>query len=172
MKKLTQREKTLLISLAAVLGITIIYFLIISPLINMKQSGDTAVKSNIDKIIRMDKIYEEYKDIKQENSRYRLLLDKKNENVTTLIEQWSNSTGISKNIAYSRRSQTVLQSKFVRITTDMKIDGVSIEPMLKFLYEVENSNKLFKISYIRIQQALKGTDTYDVSLKIDSFTTQ
>lgn len=172
MKKLTQRERTLLIALASVLGITIIYFLIISPLINMKQSGDTAVKSNIEKIIKMDKIYEEYKDLKQENARYKVLLDKKNENVTTLIEQWSNSTGISRNIAYSRRSQTVLQNKFVRITTDMKIDGVSIEPMLKFIYEVENSNKLLKISYLRIQQALKGTDTYDVSLKIDSFTTQ
>jgi hypothetical protein len=172
MYKISQREKTLLIILAVIGGISILYFFIITPLVNMKKGGDVDIKSNIDRISKIDRIYDEYKDIKQESTRIKSLLDKKNENITTQIEQWSNATNIAKNVAYTRRNQTNLQNKYVRITTDMKIDGIGIEPLLKFLYEVENSGKLIKISYIRIQQALKGTDTYDVILKIDSYTMQ
>jgi len=33
---------------------------------------------------------------------------------------------------------------------------------------MENSGVLVKISYLRINQAFKGRDTYDVTLKFDS----
>jgi hypothetical protein len=37
---------------------------------------------------------------------------------------------------------------------------------------MENSNRLLKISYLRIHQALKGRDMYDIILKIDSLSVQ
>jgi hypothetical protein len=58
------------------------------------------------------------------------------------------------------------------VTADVKLEGVPIQKLVRFLYEIENSNVLLKISYLRIYQGLRGADTYDVILKIDSFTMQ
>ena len=76
------------------------------------------------------------------------MLSKKDDNLTALVEQWAASAGITRNIDYTRRTQTNIQNKYIMITTDIKI-----------------------ISYLRIQQALKGRDTYDVNLKINNYTT-
>mgnify|MGYP000880644052 FL=1 len=172
MIKLTSREKTLLQVMAVFIGITFLYFVIISPLIKYKQSSSNSMRKNVNSLSHFDNSHEQYKQIKQEKTFYLNLLNRKNENITSLIEQWANSTNISRNIAYTRRTQTNLQNKYIRITTDIKIDGVAIEPFLKFLYEVENSNNLLRISYLRMQQAIKGSNTYDVTLKIDSYTVQ
>jgi len=89
-----------------------------------------------------------------------------------LIEQWAQNSNVAKNIAYSRRNQTNVQNKYIRITTDMKLDGVSIQSLLKFIYEIENSNKLVNISYLRINKSFKSPNLYDVNLKIESYTLQ
>jgi len=54
----------------------------------------------------------------------------------------------------------------------MKLDGVSIQSLLKFIYEIENSNKLVNISYLRINKSFKSPNLYDVNLKIESYTLQ
>ncbi|MDY6967984.1 MAG: type II secretion system protein GspM [Spirochaetota bacterium] len=170
MLSLSQREKTLLKILITFILIVFIYFLIISPIIDFINSSDEEMSDNIGNLNKLDRIYNEYMEISEKKSRYLKQLNKKNENITSLIEQWANSTNIASNIAYTRRTQSNIQNKYIRITTNVKFDGVAIQPLLKFIYEVENSGKLLKINYLRIYQGLKGTNTYDVILKIDSFT--
>lgn len=172
MKQLTQREKILLQVLGGIAVIVLSYYLIILPLMSFAGDTEDEMQTNIKNIEKLEKIYNQYRDIQQKKSRYESMLNKKNENTTSLVEQWATSTGIAKNIAYTRRNQTNIQNKFVRITTDIKIEGVTIQSFLKFLYEVESSNTLMRVNYLRIQQALKGTKKYDVNLKIDSYTMQ
>ena len=170
--KLNQREKTLLQVLVAIILIAIIYYLIISPIIGFIQSSDEELKTNVENINRLENLYSSFRKIQQKKSRYISLLNRKNENITSLVEQWANSTGIARNIAYTRRTQSVIQNKYIRVTTNIKLEGVAIQLLLRFLYEIETSNKLLKISYFRIYRGLKGTKTYDVNFKIDSFTTK
>ena len=172
MIKQSQREKSLLTVLSALILITAIYFLIISPFLKFRESSENELKNNMEKLNKIDKIYSEYKLIRHKKSKIISMINRKNENITSLIEQWANSTNIGRNIAYTRRTQTNIQNRYIRITTDVKFEGVSIEKLLRFIYEVENSDKLLKFSYIRIHQGLKGTNRYDVILKIDCFATQ
>jgi hypothetical protein len=120
----------------------------------------------------MDDLNDEYREIRQKITKYQSALGNKNENITTLVEQWAVTADVTKNIAYTRRTQSTIQNKYIRVSTDVKLESVPIQKVLKFLYEIENSNKLLKISYLRIYQALKGADTYDVIMKIESFSTQ
>ena len=172
MRSLSQREKTLLKSLIALVLVIFIYFLIASPIIEFTKTSNEELKRNIDNLNRIDRLYKEYSEIQQKKIKYLTLLDKKNENITSLVEQYANSTNIATNIAYTRRTQSNIQNKYIRITTNVKFEGVPIQPFLRFIYEIENSNKLLNISYLRIYQGLKGTDKYDAILKIDSFTTK
>lgn len=171
MIKLSQREKILLQILVSLIVIAIIYFLIISPIIEMRRSGDSEVKEKLANVNKIDKIYMEYKELLQKKNEIYSQLNKK-DNLTSQIEQYATSNNIAKNIAYTRRGQSVIQNKYIRITTDIKFDGVAMDKLLKFIYDVENSNSLLKLDYIRIHQGLKDTNTYDVIMKIDSFALQ
>ncbi len=172
MFSLNQREKNLLKILIAVIVIALAYYLIVLPLISLAGNAEDELKSNVDSLDRLERIYEEYRVIQEKKSKYLTQLKKKNENITSLVEQLATSTGIARNIAYTRRSQTPIQNKYIRITTNIRLEGIPIQSFMKFLYEIENSRNLLKTSYIRIRTGLKGTSLYDVDLKIDSFTTK
>jgi hypothetical protein len=169
MMNLTRREKLLLKILIACIAVAAVYYLIISPIIGLTGSTEDDVKKNIDDLNRLESIYKQYREIQQKNQKYMSMLSRRNENTTSLIEQWANSTGISKNIAYTRGSQSTIQNKYTRLTTDIRIEGVAIQQFIRFLYEVENSDNLIKVNYLKISPALKGTNTYDINLKIDNF---
>ncbi|MCU0821963.1 MAG: type II secretion system protein M [Spirochaetes bacterium] len=170
MINLTKREKTLLRVLAVVIIIAVIY-LVAAGLVSYLGSSEDEMGDNIDKISKLDRIHQDYVEIQDKIEAYKRQLSK-SDNITSLVEQWSTSAGIAGNIAYTRRSQSKVQNKYTRITTNVKFEGVSIEPFLKFLYDVENSGELLNVSYLRLNPALKGTSTYDIDLKIDSFTSE
>ncbi len=172
MKSFTDREKLLLKILLVCVILTLVYYLIVIPLIKLAGGSDDELRKNRNNLEKLENIYREYQNIKQKKSAYITILNRKNENTTSLIEQWANSTGIAKNIAYTRSTQSNIQNKYIRISTDIKIESVPIQQFLKFLYEVEYSDNLIKVSYLRIHPALKGSNTYDINLKIDNFTSQ
>lgn len=169
---LSPREKKLLQVLAVVAGIAFVYFAIITPVSNMRKNSEGGVREKIEGIAKIERIYEEYREVKQKKAQYMSQLGNKDANINSMIEQWASSTGVSGAIAYTRSTQTTIQNKYTMITTIMKFDSVAIEPLLKFLYEVENSSMLLKISYLRMREAIKGADTYDVELKINTYSLQ
>src|SRR6056297_805099 len=163
MIRVSEREKKLLQVLIIVFSVVIIYYLIVTPLVKFFSKTDESLESNKEQLIQLDKIYKNYRDLEQTYNRYSSLLKSGNDNITSMIEQWSQSTNVARHIAYTRRRQSIIQNKYIRITTDIKLEGVPIQSCLQFIYEIENSNKLLKMSYIRINKALKGSSTYDVN---------
>jgi len=170
MIKVSEREKKLLQVLIIVFSVVILYYLIVTPLVSFFSKTEESLESNKEQLIQLDKIYKNYRELEQTYNRYSSLLKSGNDNITSLIEQWSQSTNVARHIAYTRRRQSIIQNKYIRITTDIKLEGVPIQSCLQFIYEIENSNKLLKINYLRINKALKGSNTYDVNMKIDSYT--
>ncbi|MCX7678394.1 MAG: type II secretion system protein M [Spirochaetes bacterium] len=172
MIELTGREKKLLQILAVVLVLAFIYFFIIMPISNRRRESAGGVREKIESIAKIDRIYEEYRQVKQKKAQYMSQLGNRDANINSMIEQWAANAGVSSALAYTRSTQTLIQNKYTMVTTIMKFDGVAIEPLLKFIYEVENSALLLKISYIRMREAMKGGNTYDVELKINSYSLQ
>ncbi len=172
MIKLSNREKLLLKILIATVILITGYNFIFMPLINFFSSSDSIIVNDKQKIEQLDRIYSNFKELETKRNQYMSLLKSDSDNISTLIEQWAQSSNISRNIAYSRRNQTNVQNKYIRITTDMKLEGVSIQSLLRFIYEIENSNKLVNISYLRINKSYKSPNLYDVNLKIESYTLQ
>ena len=54
----------------------------------------------------------------------------------------------------------------------MRFEGVDINSILNFIYKMENSGMLIQISYLRINQTIKGRNTYDVTMTFNSITSQ
>ncbi len=165
----TEREKKLLAGMGAFIGVLLIYFLIISPIVDFKTSLKNEYESNTERLNTLDRLYGQYLQLKSEKEKYQNLL-KSNIGISSLIENLAKETNILDNKAYTRDNPSNIQGKFKKVSTEVKFEGVNISSLMKFIYRLENSNKVVKISYMRVRLALKGKDVYDVTLKIDSYT--
>ncbi len=171
MINLTDRELKFVKLLFSILLFVMLYFFIISPIINFKYNLEKEYETNLSRLNSLDNLYEKYIEITQQKEHYLNLL-RNNEGITTLIENFSKETNLLKNKTYTRDNPSIVQNKFKKFSTDVKFESVDMKSMLNFIYKLENSNKIIKITDLRIQQAIKGKNTFDVSLRIDSFTPQ
>jgi type II secretory pathway component PulM len=169
MISLSDREKKLLTVLVIFVGVLLVYFAVISPIVAFKSNLKSEYNSNLQRLSSLDKLYEEYLQLKEEKKNYHNLL-RSNEGVTTLIENIAKQTNILKNKVYTRDNPSNIQGKFKKVSTEVKFESVDAGSIMKFIYKLENSNKIIKIAYMRVRLALKGKDVYDVTLKIDSYT--
>ena len=171
MIELNKREKRLLQLLALLVGVLLVYFLIISPILSLRESINSEYESNMAKLNPLDKLYEQYRDIRQKISQYNAQLNN-TRGITSLIEENAQSLNIIKNKTYTRDRPTITQGKYKKISADVRFEGVDINSIMNFIYKMENSGMLMKISYLRINQTIKGRNTYDVTITFNSVLSQ
>lgn len=171
MINLTKREKILLRIFIVFVSVIAVYFAIIKPILSLKENTETQYKDNITKLSKLEAIYDQYKEIRQKKNQYEQMLQQSG-GITSLIKEHAKSADIVKNITYTRENPGSVQNKYKKNSTEVKFEGVGIKSVMNFIYKIENSNRLLKISYLRIHQALKGKDMYDVIIKIDSLSNQ
>jgi type II secretory pathway component PulM len=171
MVELNKREKRLIQILAVVFGILIVYFIIISPIMSLRESINNEYETNMSKLNTLDKIYEEYRDVKDKISQYNTQLNN-TKGLTSMIEENAQNLNIIRNKTYTRDRPTVTQGKYKKISADVRFEGVDINSIMSFIYKMENSGMLVTISYLRINQTIKGRNTYDVTITFNSVTSQ
>jgi type II secretory pathway component PulM len=171
MIELNKREKRLLMILGVVLGIVVIYFLIISPIMSLRESINKKYETNMTRLNTLDKINDQYREIQEKITQYNSQLNN-TRGITSLIEENAQALNIIKNNTYTRDRPTITQGKYKKISADVRFEGVDINSILNFIYKMENSGLLIKISYLRINQTIKGRNTYDVTVTFNSVTSQ
>ena len=168
MINLTDREQKLIKILAAIVVIAVVFLFIIRPLASFRERTGKEFDNNTQNLMKLDKIYEEYIQAKEKNARYNALL-RNSSGLTTLIEENAQAANILKNKTGNRDNPSSLQNKYHGLSTEVKFEGVDIKSIVNFIYKMENSNRLVKISSLNIKQALNQTSTYDVIIKFDSY---
>jgi hypothetical protein len=166
MIELNKREKRLLQLLAVVVGIVLVYLLIISPILSLRESINKEFEANMSKLNALDKIYEQYRDMKDKTQL------NNTRGITSLIEENAQGLNIIKNKTYTRDRPTITQGKYKKISADVRFEGIDINSIMNFIYKMENSGMLMRISYLRINQTIKGRNTYDVTITFNSVTSQ
>ena len=171
MIEFSKREKRLLQILAALVGLLVLYFLVISPILAIHDRINNEFAANMSKLNTLDKLHEQYRELRQSISRYQSQLNS-TQGLTTLIEENARGANIAKNKTYNRDRPTVPQGKYKKISADVRFEGVDINSLLNFIYKMENSGMLVRISYLRINQTVKGRNTYDATMTFNSVTSQ
>ncbi len=171
MLNLSKRELLLLKVFGALAGIFGLYFLIISPVINLKSNIENQSEKNRGMLVELQSIYNEYTEVQSTKKRYEQLL-KNSKNIATSIEKIASDLNIKNNMAHNRDSQSKVQNKYTKISSDVKFEGIGMKEAIDFIHKIESSNALINISYLRISQAFKEKSTYDVTLKIDTYRTE
>jgi hypothetical protein len=171
MIELTKREKRLALVLAAFLGVLFVYFAIITPLITWKERRNKESESNTTKLHALEKIYEQYRDVREKMTRYNAQLNS-TKGITSMIEESAQSLDILKNKVYTRDRPTIVLGKYKKISADVKFEGIDIVSLLNFIYRMENSGMMVQVNYLRLTQTIKGRNTYDATITFNSLTSQ
>ncbi|MDR3237161.1 MAG: hypothetical protein LBT84_01525, partial [Spirochaetia bacterium] len=115
-----------------------------------------------------ESIYTQYKGIREKKENYDQLI-KDSGGVAALVEENAGKAGIQNSKVYNRERETNMQNKFKKITAEVKFEGVNIKSALDFIYYMENSGKFIKTSSLRINQAVKERNSYDMTISFDSY---
>mgnify|MGYP001547512953 CR=1 FL=1 len=161
---LSRREKRLIQALAGVVSLLILYFFVVEPIIRYKSKTESDLKLNKNKMNQLEYIFRDYQTSKRKRTEYMSRLNN-NTGLLSLVESSAKSAGIK---AATSERQTNIQNKYKKFHTNVKFESIDINSLLKFIHKIENSNRLLRISYLKIHLALKGRDTYDVLMKIES----
>lgn len=167
MLTLNDREKKLLIVLSVVLATGLLYFLIISPLIELKKNSDNVSVINRNKLSKLDDIYNDYKDVIAEKSKLNTVASE-NRGVTALVDEIATGLNIAGNKVYLKENPGVVQNGIQKIITELKFEGIQLKSLLQFIEKIENMNKPLKIKSLVITSGVKERSRYDAVITIIS----
>lgn len=171
MLELSNREKRLLTILAALAGVLVLYFVIIYPFMSWRERISREYETNMSRLATLDRIYEQYREVKQRTALYQSQLNS-TKGITSLIEENAQSLNILKNKSYTRDRPPISMGHYTKVSADVKFEGVDINSIINFLYKMENSGMPVQVSYCRINQTVRGRNTYDVTITFNSVTSQ
>ncbi|MFW6366444.1 MAG: type II secretion system protein GspM [Spirochaetota bacterium] len=164
----TEREKKMLYVLGAIVAFMALYYLVFIPVRNLTQAPDSSTHLE-EQLQELSDIHAAYSRTRNKRQKLERQLNDRNDAATANITRWADENGISGNIAYTRRTQTNIQNKYVRTNTDIKINGAPIQSLVGFIHDIEQSDDLVFITYVSFTKGLKSRKTYDALIKIHSF---
>ncbi len=165
---LSKREKLLLQILIAVCAGALLFLFVISPLITKTTSIGSELHESRANLHKLQKIYDKYREFKDKKNHINRLLDNK-KSVSSYIEQFAKDTNILKNRTRTRERSGRIQGRFDKITTTIRFESVDAKSLFAFLHKMENSNKIMKVSYLRMRKTLKNSNLYDVNITFESY---
>ena len=163
------REKKLLIALCILVGAVVLFYIVIDPYLNFRKSTVGSGAEAQSRVNELESVYSQYRNIKEKKEKYERLM-KQSSGASILVEEYAARFGIQNNKVYNRESDANIQNKLKKTTTQVKFEGINIKAALDFIYSMENSDKLIKISSLRINQGIKERNNYDITIVFESYT--
>ena len=167
--KLTERERKLATILSIAFGIVIIYYCIISPLSNLKSDLKNSVQNSQGTYAELSNIQNNLNELKEKRQKIEAIVNDKNDNIISIIRQIVAINNLTPNLTDVKSSPANVQNKMKKIVTTFKIEGANIQQLIKTVYDIENNEKMIRIESLNISKGLKGTDKYDLRLKLNTF---
>ena len=167
MINLNDIEKKLLYVLGGIIITGIVYFLIISPIIEFKKNANDIDNKNRIKIKKLDDIYYEYKDVLSEKGKLNAVASS-NSGIGTMVDDIARSVNIIGNKVYLKENPGIVQNGIQKMTTEIKFEGIPIKAFMEFINRIENSNTPLKIQSLVIYSGIKERSRYDSVITIVS----
>ena len=166
MINLSDREKNLLIVLIITVIISFGYYFIFTPIIEYKENSEASFDSNRLKITTLDNTYSEYKTIIEEKRKLDALASKSN--IVSMTNEIASDLNIRININYKTTNSNIVQNDIEKTTTEIRVEGVTINALLQLIDRIENLNLPMNVQKVVITSGFQDRDRYDSLIVIVS----
>ena len=166
--KITYREKVVVSIALAILSILFLIVYRIIPARNQIRSMDRMLidkKKELATIKELSGIYRAVLDKENEITR-RLLTRGNNFNALSSLEAIANRIEVKKNLKSRKETNSKLNEFYNETNVHLELEDMTMEMLTKYLYEIENSDNLFKVTNLHIRS--QSTGLLNVSMDVST----
>jgi len=169
LNRLNRREKYYVMGAAAIIAVFLIFQLIISPILNKRESLERAFTQKSEELREMRLLQGEYLAIEETalQAKSELARRDKNFELNTFLYSLAGQVGITKNVDSIKPSSSVVND--VKIATvRVEIDNITMEQFAKYLHQIEYSGNNLFVKRMIISKTNKPDGYIDVSLQVET----
>ncbi len=169
--KVTKRDIITLIIGATVLVVFGMHQFVITPLLNKRTRQEKTIKSKKSVLLDLVLLKAEFERLmlKADFAKKRIAKRKRGFTLFSDMDRMAGVAGIKQNVAYMKPFTAVSKdNKYTISTVEMKLDGLDMEQLVKFLYKVETSPNAITIKRISITKTGKAKDLASAVLQVET----
>ena len=165
------RERLFLGGAGAMLVLFLIFQSAINPL--FKHSADLDRQ-----IVTARRQLAELRTMQQEYQRQKTVVDninsqlkrQKNFAIFSRLEEFAGQTGIRNKILYMKPTVSTPSEVYNEESVEIKMEGVTLEQLVRYLHQIENSPQLLKIKRLEIKPRFDNRQILTATFRVSAFT--
>ena len=170
-RNLQQREKLFVIGAGALLVLFLLFKLTIDPM--LKRSADldrqiVTARRQLDEVRTLQQDYQRQKSVVDSiNSQ---LKNQPNFAIFSRLEELAGQTGIRSKIVYMKPTVSTPNEVYNEESVEVKMDGVTLEQLVQYLHQIENSPQLLKIKRLEMKPHFDNRQILSATFRVSAFT--
>ena len=170
-RNLQQREKLFVIGAGALLVLFLIFKLTIDPM--LKRSADldrqiVTARRQLDEVRTLQQDYQRQKSVVDSiNSQ---LKNQPNFAIISRLDELAGQTGIRSKIGYMKPTVSPQNEVYNEDSVEVKMDGVTLEQLVQYLHQIENSPQLLKIKRLEMKPHFDNRQILSATFRVSAFT--
>ena len=170
-QNLQSRERLFIGGAGAALVLFLIFKLTIDPLFKYSAELDR-------QIVTARRQLAELRTMQQEYQRQKSVVDsinsqlKRQQNVAIFsrLEEFAGQTGIRNKILYMKPTVSTPSEVYNEESVEVKMEGVTLEQLVRYLHQIENSPQLLKIKRLEIKPRFDNRQILTATFRVSAFT--
>ena len=155
LNKLNKREKYAVFGTAGVIVLFLLVQFVIVPLFNTRTQLQTTLKAKMIVLEKMRQLQAEVGELESgaKISEARFAQREKGFTLFSFLDRLAGEAGIKDRVSYMKPSKKAgKNSRFWLSQVEMKLDGITLEQLTKYLYGIESSRNMVNIKKISISK--------------------
>ncbi len=171
LKKMNKRERTAVIGAAGVIIVFIVGRFVIYPFFSRTEHLKRSLQVKTAMLAEMQQLQSQYLAINQKAklSLARFRQRPKNFTLFSFLDRLAGEAGVKDRISYMKPSRKVDKNSPYKISrVEMKLEGITLEQLTRYLYGVETSANMVEIKKIAISKKDKKQGLINVVLQVQT----
>ena len=172
--KLSNREKYAVYAATGALGVFALLQFVLFPALDKRDQPKRQLHVKRSALVEMRKLQADYHAIQQQSEQLKRRYTNRTKDFTlfSFLDRLASDTGIKDHIAYMKPSSSVQKNQSYKVlTVEMKLQGVGLDELTKYLYGIETSQNIVVIKRASFVKKGKDKGALDVVLQVETIET-
>jgi general secretion pathway protein M len=169
--KLGRREQLMIVAAGVLIALLLFYRLGLSPALDRLHGLDQLVAAkerDLHKIRTLQESYLTQKRLMEDVSKS-LAQRGADFAIFSFLEDLAKKTGIKDNIKSMTPAQTTPGELFRESSVEMRLEGITLQHLTRYLYDIEQAPQLLRVRRIHIKPRPANPDLLDVTFQVSTF---
>jgi general secretion pathway protein M len=155
LNKLSKREKTVIGALLAIIGLFVLVQLIVVPLFARKDRIQSNIRAKVGMLAEMQRMQADYNRMKNDAKNAEARFGNREQGFTlfSFLDKLAGQIGVKDRVSYMKPSKIAQKdSPYTLSRVEMKLEGISLEQLTKYIHGIETSSNIVSIQKMSISK--------------------